>query len=217
MEIPNYDEKNSSSNGYKLLYQFMAKDTFRLLICGNSGSGKMNLLCHILQAPLVYYDQIHLYAKNLDQDKYISLIHEMNGISKEVGYDVLKVSNDQILPVAELPNSKSQKIVIFDNFVTEKNQKPIIDYVIQGHHKNCSVIYLTQSYYSCPKSIRISCSHFCLYNFPSNRERNLISQELWIDKNQYVKATSKPFSFCYVDKPSKTVEPNFYGTIIFIV
>ena len=45
------------------------KVIFRLLLCGNSGSGKTNLLCHILQSPLVYYDQIHLYAKTLDQEK----------------------------------------------------------------------------------------------------------------------------------------------------
>ena len=48
---------------------------------------------------MVYYDQIHLYAENVDQDKYKSLINEMNGIIKQVRYDVLKVSNDQILDV----------------------------------------------------------------------------------------------------------------------
>ena len=67
----------------------MAKDTFRLLICGNSGSGKTNLLCHILQSPLVYYDQIPLYAKNLDQGKYKSLINDMSEISKDFRYHVL--------------------------------------------------------------------------------------------------------------------------------
>ena len=48
----------------------MPKDTFRMLICGNSGSGKTNMLYHMLMQPLVYYDQLHLYAKNLEQDKY---------------------------------------------------------------------------------------------------------------------------------------------------
>ena len=48
----------------------MPKDTFRMLICGNSGSGKTNMLYHMLMQPLVYYDQLHLFAKNLEQDKY---------------------------------------------------------------------------------------------------------------------------------------------------
>ena len=102
MEIPNYDGGKESNNGFIQLYGYMPKNTFRMLIAGNSGSGKTNLLSHILQYPLIYYDQIHLYAKNLDQDKYMNLIDNMNGISKDVGYPVLVVSNDEIIPVNQL-------------------------------------------------------------------------------------------------------------------
>ena len=82
MEIPNYDSVDDLDNGFKKLYKFMPKETFRMLIAGNSGSGKTNLLSHILQSPLIYYDQIHLYAKNLDQDKYINLIDNWNNWNK---------------------------------------------------------------------------------------------------------------------------------------
>ena len=40
-------------------------------LCGNSGSGKTNPLYHILMKPLVCYDHIHLYAKNMTHDKRI--------------------------------------------------------------------------------------------------------------------------------------------------
>ena len=70
MEIPNYDSTENKNNNSKRLYKYMPKDTFRMLICGNSGSGKTNMLYHMLMQPLVYYDQLHLYAKNLEQDKY---------------------------------------------------------------------------------------------------------------------------------------------------
>lgn len=110
----------------------------------------------------------------------------MGEISKHVGYDVLVCSNNEILPVKEMPNTNMQRIAIFDVFVCENNPKPLIDYFIQDRHKNCSVIYLTKSYFRCPKSIRIKCNHFCLYDFPSNRERNLIAQELGIDKDKYI-------------------------------
>lgn len=212
MDIPHYGSGDKLDNGFTQLHKFMPKNTFRMLIAGNSGSGKTNLLSHILQSPLVYYDQIHLYAKNLDQDKYINLIDKMNGISEHVGYPVLIASNDEIIPVYQLDNDM-QRVVIFDDYVCEKVQKPLIDYFIQGRHKNCSVIYRTQSFYGCPKAIRLNCSHFCLYDFPSSRERNLISQELGINKEMYIKATNKPYSFCYVDKPMKTVKRNFYGNI----
>ena len=66
-------------------------------------------------------------------------------------------SNDQIVPVENLMDDESQKIVVFDDFICDKNQKPLIDYFIRGRHKNCSVIYLSQSFYKTPKDIMLNC------------------------------------------------------------
>ena len=162
--------------------------------------------------PLVYYDQIHLYGKNLEQEKYRHMIETMNDISSQVGYDIMHCNNDDIKPVNSL-ESDAQKIVIFDDFICDKNQKPLIDYFIQGRHKNCSVIYLSQSFYKTPKDIRLNCSHYVIYDFPSSNERNMISRELNVTKDQYIKATKQPYSFLYVDKPMKTVKRNFHGNI----
>ena len=213
MEIPNYDSNIDKTNSYKQLYQYMPDDTFRMLICGNTGSGKTNLLYHMLMKPLVYYDQIHLYGKNLEQQKYQDMISTFDDISQSVDYNVLICSNDDIVPVENLMDDTAQKIVIFDDYVCDKNQKPLIDYFIRGRHKNCSVIYLSQSFYGTPKDIRLNCSHFCVYEFPSSNERNLISRELGVDKEQYINATNKPYSFLYVDKPKKMIRRNFYGKI----
>ena len=214
MEIPNYDS-NTKNKKYKQLYDFMPADTFRMLICGNSGSGKTNLLYHMLIKPLLYYDEIHLYAKNLEQEKYQNLMNKMNELSGRSGYDydIMSVSNDKIIPITHLPYEDNQKIIIFDDYVCEKNQREIVDYFIQGRHKNCSVIYLSQSFYKTPKDIRLNCSHFCIFEFPSSRERNLISSELGVDKEKYKKATEKQYDFIYVDKPRKKVKKNFYGKI----
>ena len=213
MEIPNYDSNIDKTNSYKQLYQYMPDDTFRMLICGNSGSGKTNMLYHMLMKPLLFYDQIHLYGKNLEQQKYQDMISKFDEISQLVGYNVLVCSNDDIVPVENLMDDTAQKIVIFDDYVCDKNQKPLIDYFIRGRHKNCSVIYLSQSFYGTPKDIRLNCSHFCVYEFPSSNERNLISRELGVDKDQYINATNKPYSFLYVDKPKKLIRRNFYGKI----
>ena len=213
MDIPNYDSNNDKTNSYKQLYQYMPDDIFRILICGNSGSGKTNLLYHILMKPLVFYDQIHLYAKNLEQDKYQNMIKSFDEISQLVGYNVLLCSNDDIVPVENLMDNTAQKIIIFDDYLCDKNQKPLIDYFIRGRHKNCSIIYLSQSFYGTPKDIRLNCSHFCVYEFPSSNERNLISRELGVNKEQYINATNKPYSFLYVDKPKKLIRRNFYRKI----
>ena len=109
----------------------------------------------MLIEPLFYYDKIYLYAKNLEQEKYQNLMKEMNEASNEeqAGYNVMEVSNDKIIPITHLPYEDNQKIVIFDDYVCEKNQREIVDYFIQGRHKNCSVIYLSQSFYKTPRDI----------------------------------------------------------------
>ena len=86
----------------------MPDDTFRMLICGGSGSGKTNLLYHMLMKPLIYYDQIHLYAKNLEQEKYQNMIKNFDEISQSVGYDVLVCNNNEIVPVENM-ESEAQK------------------------------------------------------------------------------------------------------------
>ena len=72
--------------------------------------------------------------------------------------------------------------MIFDDFVCKNNQKPLVDYFIRGRHKNCSVIYLFQSCYKTPKDIRLNCSHFGIYEFPSNDEVSMICRENNVDK-----------------------------------
>ena len=137
----------------------------------------------------------------------------MRELSSNVGYEILHVSNNEITPVTELDYEDNQKLVIFDDYVCDKNQRCIIDYFIQGRHKNCSVIYLSQSFYKTPKDIRLNCSHYCLYEFPSSREANRISSELGVNKEYYHTATKKPYSFLYVDKPKKRIAKNFTGNI----
>ena len=124
MEIPNYDT-NTKNKKYKQLYDFMPNDTFRMLICGSSGCGKTNTLFHMLIEPLLYYDEIHLYAKNLEQEKYQNLINIMNDMSRKNGYkyDIMTVSNDEINPIKNLPYEDNQKIIIFDDYVCEKSQR----------------------------------------------------------------------------------------------
>ena len=80
-----------------------------------------------------------------------------------------------------------QKIVIFDDFVTEKNQAPIVKYFTCGRRRNCSSIYLSQSYFNTPKPIRLNCTHFCMGEFPTKNERNSICNELGV--------TNQLFSF----------------------
>ena len=214
MEIPNYDSDcEDANNKFKQFYPFMPSDTFRMLICGSSGCGKTNLLYHMLIKSLLYYEEIYLYARNLEQDKYQKIIQKMKKMSHKLGYELLNVSNSEITPVTEMDYEDIQKLVIFDDYVCDRNHRQIIDYFIQGRHKNCSVIYLSQSFYKTPKDIRLNCSHYCLYESSSTKEENRISSELGVDKEDFKAATREKYSFLYVDKPKKCIAKNFYGKL----
>ena len=80
-------------------------------------------------------------------------------------------------------DTSGQKVIIFDDYVCEKNQNDIINYFIQGRQKNCSVIYLSQLYYKTPKDITLNCSCYIIFEAPSNREAMSICNEQNIPLN----------------------------------
>ena len=108
MQIPNYDRGGEANTRYKQLYGYMPSATFRMLMASPSGSGKTNTLVHILQAPLVYYDKMYLYARNLEQEKYQQLGDQFDMLSQKVGYPIMETSNDLsgIQPLEALDNLK---------------------------------------------------------------------------------------------------------------
>ena len=184
----------------------MPADVFRMLICGPRNSGKTNTLLHMLYE-LLEYDKIYLFSKNLHQNKYQNLLQDFaEKINPKVGYDV-EARGAEIIPLEELP-ADNQKIVVFDDLVCEKNQNNIINYFINGRHRNCRVIYLTQTFYKVPKNIRDNCSHFCIFRFLP-RENKRIADEIGVDYNALDRATDKKYSFFYYDKPEKLMKKNF--------
>ena len=88
----------------------------------------------MLIKPLIYYDKIYLYSKNLEQEKYTHLsvilerIAEVNKIPID---EIFYSSNEEIIPISEMED-RNQNVVIFDDYVCEKNQNDIINYFIQG-------------------------------------------------------------------------------------
>ena len=191
MKFVNFDQGSSKSK-YKQGHSCMPADVFRMLICGPSNSGKTNILLNMIYF-LLEFDKIYLFSKNLHQSKYQNLLQGFVGqINPKVGYEVIEAYGDEIIPLEELP-ADNQKIVVFDDLVCESNQNSIINYFINGRHRNCCVIYLTQTFYKVPKNIRDNCSHFCI--------NKRIADEIGVDHDTLDRATDKKYSFFYYDKP----------------
>ena len=104
-------------------------------------------------------------------------------------------------------------MVIFDDYVREKNQNDMINYFTQGRHKNYSVIYLSQSYYKMPKDIRMNCSHCIIFESPTKGENEAIRNEHGLDKEAYKRSFKNEYDVLYIDKPRKIVKRNIYGEL----
>ena len=200
MEIPNYDVKGDKDSNFTQLHPFMPDRCFRMLICAPSGSGKTNLLLHMINKPLLFFDKIYLYAKNLQQNKYQYLLKKFEPLSKKYGYNIIEASNGEIIPLPNMDDG-NQKLIIFDDYLNTgvKNDREIRNYF--------------QSFYNTDKTIRLNCSHHCIFDFPSKNEQSRICQELNVKKDDYLLATNEPYTFLYVDKPRKFNAKNFIKII----
>ena len=75
-------------------------------------------------------------------------------------------------PMIKDMSGDNQKLVILIVVKTE-----IYDYFANSRNKNCSCIYLSQSWFNTDKTIRINAIHCCIFEFPSTNEQSLICRE----------------------------------------
>ena len=81
---------------------------------------------------IIYHDKIYLYSKNLEQEKYTHLLNILERIA-EVNIlpidQIFHSSNEEIIPIREMED-RDQTVVMYDDYVCEKNQTDIIKYLI---------------------------------------------------------------------------------------
>ena len=96
-------------------------------------------------------------------------------------------------------------LVVWDDLVLSKDLSVVENYYIRARKFNCSVIFISQSFFKIPKIIRNNCSYMVLLKLSGNREVNLILSEfgLGITKDQllelYQYATNQKFSPLLID------------------
>jgi len=177
---------------------------FRLLIVSPSACGKTNLLVNLLVKHL-HFDNLFLYSKHLDQAIYKHLQEQVEGTYSD--------QQDGVVEVDKL-NADEHNLIVFDDMITEKNQKVFTDFFLRGRHKNSSVIYVTQSYYTVPKDLRLNCNYFVLFDVHNGRELEQFQRDhANIDKKVFTQlyrdAVAEPYSFMVIDKQTK-LQPLMY-------
>ena len=152
------------------------------MIIGPSGSGKTNYLLNSIQKENNIINKIYLYAKDLEEPKYQLLINkrEKAGISfnnDPTAFIEYSNSMDDIFPQIEDYKKKRKRkiLIVFDDVIShvisdKKAQQILNDLFIRCRKLNISLCFLTQSYFSVPKDLRLNCTHYILFKLNNKRE-----------------------------------------------
>lgn len=178
----------------------------RLLLVGQSGSGKTNLLLNLVY-DILPWTTIYVYAKDLSEKKYSDLEKACESASKISPFHYEFHSEAEEIVDVDSLNPNEKNLIIFDDYVCDKNShEKITSLFIRGRKKNASLIFLTQSFYDTPKIIRLQCNKFCFFRPTDDREIGEFYKNFTcgMKKNEFMElfyeATDTPFSFFYIDK-----------------
>ena len=107
-------------------------------------------------------------------------------------------------------HQEKEKLIVFNDVIadimTDKNLSAIIKQLFIGCRKwNISLVFITQSYFSVPKEVRLISTHYLIMKIHSKRELQNIATNHSADidykdfMTTYRKCTSEPYSFFTID------------------
>tara|TARA_R110001632_G_scaffold9612_7_gene36745 strand:+ start:2632 stop:3363 length:732 start_codon:yes stop_codon:yes gene_type:complete len=186
-------------NPNKHLHQL--KLPFRMCVVAPSGSGKTNFLVNLISmfsAGKGTFATMTIITRNKDEPLYKWIEKKSDGqITIKEG-----LSNT---PVLDKMDKDNNHLVVWDDLVLAKDLSMVENYYIRARKMNCSVIFISQSFFKIPKIIRNNCSYMVLLKLSGNREVNMILSEfgLGITKDEllalYKYATAEKFSPLVID------------------
>ena len=104
------------------------------------------------------------------------------------------------------PIKKRRVLVVFDDMITdmESNKKlspTVTELFLRGRKLNISIVFISQSYFKVPKTIRLNATHYFIVKIPNKRELQQIASNIFFDidfigfMKLYEDYTREPYSF----------------------
>ena len=209
---------------YNEKWPYIPDHSYRILIIGGSGSGKTNALLNLVNKQCDI-DKIYLCAKDLNEPKYEYLIknHKNTGIKHLNDPNAFIECSNTMDDVYENINDynpirKRKKLIVFDDMIadimTNKRFQAIIkELFIRCRKLNISLVFITQSYFSVPKDVRLNSTHYLIMKINNRIElKNIgIDHSADIDYNDFIKicrkCTKKPLNSLAIDTTFPASDP----------
>ena len=105
---------------------------------------------------------------------------------------------------------KRNVLIVFDDMIShvmsdKKAQQVLKELFIKCRKLNIGLCFLTQSYFSVPKDVRLNCTHFIIFKLNNKRglENTAINHSPDINYKDFVKiyrdCTKEPYNFLTID------------------
>ena len=116
------------------------------------------------------------------------------------------------------PKRTRKILIVFDGMIADvmtnkKFQSIIKDVFIRCRKQNISIVFITQSYFSVPKDVRLNSTHYLIMKINNKRELQNIATNHSADidykdfMNIYRECTRKPYSFLTIDTTLQSSNP----------
>jgi hypothetical protein len=161
------------------------------------------------------FEEIIICCKSKSEPLYEYLEDKFR---KDKSVKIMEFGKDG-LPDIDKMDKETQRLLVFDDLVNEKDQKQICEAFIRARKKNASLCYLSQSYYAVPKMIRNNLTYIIIKQLSSLKNLTMIMREyaLGVDnkkmKEIYDDATgNNKMGFLMLDlegEPSKRFRSGF--------
>ena len=229
----NFDDYvNENKTEHNKNWSYNPDHSYRILIIGGSGSGKINVLLNLVEnQPDI--DKIYLYAKDSYEAKYQYLINKREGVGINDFNDLkafIEYSNymhDVYKNIDEYnPNKENKILIVFNDMIADMiNNKKIYSMMtklfIRGRKLNISLVFITQSYFKVPKDVKLNTTHFFIAKISNKIELQQIaishSSEISSKDftNIYRKCTVEPYSVSVNDTALTSNNPLRFRKNIF--
>ena len=196
-EVPKYMLDNAENPNFE---SHKLKIPFRMCVSAPSGSGKTNFVLNLIKKfseGQGTFKNVYIITRNKDEPLYNYLHKLCNEIIIKEGISSL--------PVLDKMDKKENTLVVVDDLLLEKDQTPIVNYYIRCRKLNCSIAYLSQSYFDIPSLIRKNCNYMCFLKLGGVREVKDILRNFGLGcskeqlLNMYEYATNEKFSPLLLD------------------